>query len=580
MDPVTFNWKDGVGDKNEHLGLIAQNVQQYFPQFVNTIYDDYLGVDYGALTVPLIGAVHEQQALITNLQDISLNASGNIMIAGQQDGSYLATLPSGAPVTADSAFDRSAIANLRAGLVDALALKVIGKPLTQVVQEIVQNVLSSSQVQVLSGEKLSAKLVQADTITAPTVTADTVTASTIQATTSSSLAIRLDPGLLSLMNNDSGTPTAVAQFDTAGNATFSGDLTARSARLQYLETVQLNTDRGLFGTATVSGTLYAKQLEAERITGLADLLSDNSRSTLEIATKAAALAGNSAGSQAAQQLLSTLLAPQDASPEAILAELNSLSGRQIELANTLRADTLILDSALDVRGLARIADARITNSLTVGNSLQFSGNSIEMNVASQSNPSLSDTLYIQPSGNGSIDLLAGLLKIESGRVVTINGDLYVNGSINTKAVLTSTLSINEPPAASPVPSLLGALLKTYDEHGNVVAAIDASGSAKVAELNTRGIVIAAPNGTQQTIGGAPTGNATAGKALLPAGQTEVVIPNAQVQANTLIYLTPLTNTQNQVLFVKNKADSQSFTVAMNAALPQDVEFNYWLIKVE
>ncbi|MCX6816556.1 MAG: hypothetical protein NTZ93_01685 [Candidatus Beckwithbacteria bacterium] len=75
-------------------------------------------------------------------------------------------------------------------------------------------------------------------------------------------------------------------------------------------------------------------------------------------------------------------------------------------------------------------------------------------------------------------------------------------------------------------------------------------------------------------------NATAGKSILPAGATEFTINTAKVTPDDLIYVTPLGDSQNQVLYVKAKQEGEWFKVAINQPLPFDLEFNWWIIKLE
>ncbi|MFH1280726.1 MAG: hypothetical protein ABII08_03905, partial [Candidatus Beckwithbacteria bacterium] len=72
-----------------------------------------------------------------------------------------------------------------------------------------------------------------------------------------------------------------------------------------------------------------------------------------------------------------------------------------------------------------------------------------------------------------------------------------------------------------------------------------------------------------------------------------------VDDNTLAYVTPIGDPDNQVLYVKSKKTCSSltsevkslntsevevcqpyFTIAINKALPHDLEFNWWIIKLE
>ncbi len=66
LNGVSFNWKNS-GEKG--IGLIAQNVEDVFPELVKT--DNVSGiksVGYGNLVAPLIEATKEQQKAIENLQ--------------------------------------------------------------------------------------------------------------------------------------------------------------------------------------------------------------------------------------------------------------------------------------------------------------------------------------------------------------------------------------------------------------------------------------------------------------------------------------------------------------------------------
>jgi parallel beta-helix repeat protein len=85
IQPTYFTWKDPTRDQGVNLGLIAQDVQAQFPQFVITDINGNLALDYAALVTPLIGAVQEQQAEIealgTSITTAELNVSGAATVA-------------------------------------------------------------------------------------------------------------------------------------------------------------------------------------------------------------------------------------------------------------------------------------------------------------------------------------------------------------------------------------------------------------------------------------------------------------------------------------------------------------------
>jgi hypothetical protein len=59
---ITFRWKDNEKDTGVHLGVIAQEVEEVFPEVVSTDNKGYKSVDYSKLTAPLIEAVKELKA--------------------------------------------------------------------------------------------------------------------------------------------------------------------------------------------------------------------------------------------------------------------------------------------------------------------------------------------------------------------------------------------------------------------------------------------------------------------------------------------------------------------------------------
>jgi len=70
IEPKNFDWKEHTGRPNNinDIGVIAQDVEAYFPQFVSSDDEGIKTVDYPKLVVPLIGAVQEQQKEIDTLK--------------------------------------------------------------------------------------------------------------------------------------------------------------------------------------------------------------------------------------------------------------------------------------------------------------------------------------------------------------------------------------------------------------------------------------------------------------------------------------------------------------------------------
>jgi len=68
---VSFEWREDV--QSEHsgkdLGVIAQEVEQVFPELVHVDHRCYKMVNYAGLIAPLIEAVKELDARITALEN-------------------------------------------------------------------------------------------------------------------------------------------------------------------------------------------------------------------------------------------------------------------------------------------------------------------------------------------------------------------------------------------------------------------------------------------------------------------------------------------------------------------------------
>jgi hypothetical protein len=173
--------------------------------------------------------------------------------------------------------------------------------------------------------------------------------------------------------------------------------------------------------------------------------------------------------------------------------------------------------------------------------------------------------------------MAGMVRIDTNGDVTIEGNLYVAGSIESSSLTLRQKAISSEQEAE---NGFGRLLSVQDAQGNEVAVIDASGSAKFASMTTEKLIIAGSEATAsaELANGEIRTNATAGKAVIPAGLSEITIKNKNVTDYTLIYVTPTSSTLNNVLYVKSKEPGR-FIVGFNNPIGIDVNFNWWIIDV-
>jgi hypothetical protein len=65
LKPVSFNWKD---TKKEDIGLIAEDLNKVFPEFVSKDDGKPVGIHYGKLAAIFINVIKEQQERIEVLE--------------------------------------------------------------------------------------------------------------------------------------------------------------------------------------------------------------------------------------------------------------------------------------------------------------------------------------------------------------------------------------------------------------------------------------------------------------------------------------------------------------------------------
>jgi hypothetical protein len=535
----SFNWNaDPVDPTAPGTGkiMVFTNVGWYSaPQLWDSL-NATLAVDGNGNPEVNIGTVPQVNAVTAKGAVIGTGVFGKVTVAGQDLHDFVASV-------VNSVLDaRVAAGDFLTNSVNTLFVQ----------QQLIAPVANLNQV---NSSDITSSAVHTTTITPVS-------------TDSASIAIRLDPSVLSIVNTtNSGGPAVVTQLDNAGNATFSGTVQAQQLTVESSRIALLQANE-----ASISGTLYATHID-----GLDNQISAAAQQAVDAATASGAITYTQP--QNIADLIASLLPSNDASTEGILAQLNAQTGKNLTTADVSAPKVAIVEDLLNVKGLAEFSTANFSNGLSIGSTLNLSQNSID---------ATNTTLYLEPSGSGSINLLAGVMTLESNGLVTITGNLYVSDAIYSKEQHTSSLSLSpiDPNTSMPAEPAsnsggLGKLLALYDDKGNLVSSIDASGSAAVKQLITEQVVVAAPaSSSSGTLGGNEQSNATAGTAILPANATSITISNTNVTDNTLIYITPVSNTHNQVLYVSSKSAGQGFTVSTNAGIGQDITFNYWLIKIQ
>ncbi len=367
------------------------------------------------------------------------------------------------------------------------------------------------------------------------------------------------------------------------NATVSGQLNANSAEINSLR----------FETATVAGQLF---LSDGRSVG--SLLDENDAYLASLSAQTQQLAQSFSEqtvpgtSTAFDEFLAQLTGTEDASLSAALAAIQNQEDIELDAESMVLApDAVFVKEYLNVTGFTQLTTASISQSLTVGDGLLLTQDTIA---------TAEETLYIQPTA-GSLNLLAGLMTLTPDGNVTINGDLTVTGIASiTDGVKTSQLSPNDftqdltVKLASESASVLGTTdsseFQILNASNSAVASIDASGSAKFSSISTEGLVLKQPQSEASSSAQRQAEIArkqTAGQLTLEAGEVTMEIENDNVEDDSLIYLTATSDTQNQVMYVGEKETcafagptcQTSFTVKINQPIATDIKFNFWIVNV-
>lgn len=390
-----------------------------------------------------------------------------------------------------------------------------------------------------------------------------------------------------LIQNQTG--ETAASIDEEGNAHFRGAVQADQMEIK-------GSLRA--GEASIAGALYADEVVTkfgkfgEILAGLRQ--EESPRSLTE------SLSTIISGEELAMMIKEITNSPTEATGQADLAEQIFPPEDSAPLAG------------LDISGLTSLSDTIISGFLNISGSLELADSSINV---------LDGPLFLQNLGGGGLDILAGKITINEKGDAVFSGDLTVKGSLfaslirptEGKDLVIELGKDNEPTPDGNTPSAFGRLM--IAGNGRPAAIIDASGSAQFAgNLTASGsaafqkIIIAGSadeslnsqpaNQPAQT--GSVITNATAGEAILPAGRTELTLYNPAITNHSLIYLTPLSSTQNKVLFVKAKiaagssdpfppTDNQTtataktgeplgwFTVGIDEPIDREIKFNWWII---
>jgi len=257
----------------------------------------------------------------------------------------------------------------------------------------------------------------------------------------------------------------------------------------------------------------------------------------------------------------------------------NIASYSAQLANvdTLNANVGNFSAGLFAVGPTSLSDATVFGQLSIGATLILADNSINV---------LGTDLQIQPLKQGGVSFLAGKVYIDTSGNLSVNGNATVKGTLFAGLIspipgndlVFKLLNKNASDSAKfVVQNASGSAVLTIDSKGD----LNSSGSAKFSDLlaKTFSIVRVAQADTSlnETIA-----SSSAGFATIVKGQLERTIITPFVKENSLIYLTPTSDTQGETPYISRQIletnqTKASFTIGVPQSLDKDIKVNWWIV---
>ena len=393
--------------------------------------------------------------------------------------------------------------------------------------------------------------------------------------------------------NSQGDLSLLGELNTATisaqNITVTATISAQSARLEQLEArmaefEHIKAQTAELVDATISGTLYATKIE-----GLDDQLAETLNSSSFLDT----LLGKKAEATDSASIASVFGIVEDAG---YATESGSLITPPIYTGPasdvSLVASSVFINDYFSVNGSGYVAQQLgVGEQLLVGNSLAIGNNYIEYQPIDPEEPRI---LNIQPSGQGTLSLMAGLMTLHENGQVLIDGDIAISGDLEIGGTLLTDL-IEPTDFGQPLQ------LKLATQSGLVAGVATASSRLEILGVTDIPTATISAQGRASFDGGLNIGtedltpistmSATvaskqpSGKATINSGTLGITIKSALITRDSLIYVSPIGSTQNQILYVKSQTPEDlstleqegGFSVGFDVPISNSATFNWWIV---
>lgn len=446
----------------------------------------------------------------------------------------------------------------------------------------------------ISGSKIVSQTLETTEIGAKKITAQTLNITSKQLTIAGkSLQDFIDERITEFAKINSNQKLFSTQLNSKHTKTdIISPLASNRVKIQIGDSTQASSQSGSFlisnaqdetvfeldekGNATLSATLQSEGIQAQNAS-ISGTLSSN-QANIAVINAEKIFANQIDG---LDEKISTLAAQVERNQQTKTE--NNATDPFTNVPN-LSTDFAIVQTGLTSLGTTTANEVSVVDSLTIGSGFTLTNNTIN---------TINQELEIQPLQQAGISFLSGKVTINVDGDITSDGNIITNKDIiasngSFQDLLTVQTKI-QTSVLSPLPEKdisvqLGnkqdgssQLLKITGASGSGVLSIDnkgniqASGSAKFTKLELNFVKEAEALSDTEVIA-----SGSAGTASLKAFRKELTVYNELVTKDSLIYVTPISDTQGKTIYLLRQTPGESFTVGIPTALYEDAKFN-WLI---
>ena len=198
-------------------------------------------------------------------------------------------------------------------------------------------------------------------------------------------------------------------------------------------------------------------------------------------------------------------------------------------------DFATISNDLLVLGPATLQEASVNTTITVNSDLTIGSNYIN---------TLTDELAIQPLGQQAVSIMNGKVRIETDGTLVVKEDAIFEKNVTVQGNITT------------------GVIKGIND------SVAISGSAQFEKINVKYNPALIISDTEVTA------TSSAGIVTLVAGESEIQVNNPLVKSDSLIFITPKTDTQGSTLYIKEQVAGDHFTVGIDYTTLDPIEFNF------